>query len=152
MTSSVPDSRSECDSAGTDEHQNQSHMPMQPQSPSTGIYSHGVAGPSVEYIVPHTHPDIGHTMGQAVYPFPDPYYGSYVAAYGAQVMIHPHMMGVHQGGLPLPSDAVEEPVYVNAKQYHGILRRRQSRAKAESENKMIKSRKKEKSKGRLGHQ
>ncbi|XP_031505179.1 nuclear transcription factor Y subunit A-7-like isoform X1 [Nymphaea colorata] len=141
MTSSVPDSRSECDSAGTDEHQNQSHMPMQPQSPSTGIYSHGVAGPSVEYIVPHTHPDIGHTMGQAVYPFPDPYYGSYVAAYGAQVMIHPHMMGVHQGGLPLPSDAVEEPVYVNAKQYHGILRRRQSRAKAESENKMIKSRK-----------
>ncbi|KAF3773077.1 Nuclear transcription factor Y subunit A-7 [Nymphaea thermarum] len=80
-------------------------------------------------------------QGQAVYPFPDPYYGSYVAAYGAQVMIHPHMMGVHQAGLPLPSDAVEEPVYVNAKQYHGILRRRQSRAKAESENKMIKSRK-----------
>ena len=40
-------------------------------------------------------------------------------------------MGVQPGGVPLPSDA---------KQYHGILRRRQCRAKAESENK-LKSRK-----------
>uniref|UniRef100_A0A2P2LFA1 Nuclear transcription factor Y subunit n=1 Tax=Rhizophora mucronata TaxID=61149 RepID=A0A2P2LFA1_RHIMU len=85
------------------------------------------------------------------YPYPDPYYRSIFAPYdaqpyssqpyGGQPMVHVQLMGIQQAGVPLTTDRVEEPVFVNAKQYHGILRRRQSRAKAESENKLIKNRK-----------
>ena len=53
----------------------------------------------------------------------------------------PHLIGIHPVGAQSSPDAMEGLIYVNAKQYHGIMRRRQSRAKAEMEKKLVKSRK-----------
>ncbi|GMN54642.1 hypothetical protein TIFTF001_023776 [Ficus carica] len=141
---------SENDNCEADEQQKQSESQLESSSPAAGI-SHGVnTTPNVQYATPPQF-GAGHAVAPAAYPYPDPYYRSIFAPYdaqpyppqpyGGQPMVHLQLMGIQQAGVPLPSDAVEEPVFVNAKQYHGILRRRQSRAKAESENKALKSRK-----------
>ncbi|RDX88081.1 Nuclear transcription factor Y subunit A-1 [Mucuna pruriens] len=83
---------------------------------------------------------VGHSV-VLTSPYSDAQYGQILATYGQQVMINPQLYGMHHARMPLPLEMEEEPVYVNAKQYHGILRRRQSRAKAELEKKVIKSRK-----------
>ncbi|CAN0847606.1 Nuclear transcription factor Y subunit A-10 [Linum grandiflorum] len=74
----------------------------------------------------------GQQMICAKYPPMDQYYGIF-SAYGPQ--IPGRMM------LPMDMSTDEGPIYVNAKQYHGILRRRKSRAKAEMENKLSRTRK-----------
>ncbi|KAK6120819.1 hypothetical protein DH2020_045447 [Rehmannia glutinosa] len=81
---------------------------------------------------------VGHSIMLTSYPYADPQYGG-MFTYGAPV--HPHLLGYHPARMPLPLEMEEEPVYVNAKQYHGILRRRQIRARAELEKKLVKNRK-----------
>jgi nuclear transcription factor Y alpha len=147
MTSSVhglPDNNE------ADEQQKQSEPQVQSSSPVTGVIHPGIIAPNAQYSAT-SQLRAGHAMAPTAYPYPDPYYRSIFAPYDAQPyspqpyagqpMVHLQLMGIQQAGVPLPSDAVEEPVFVNAKQYHGILRRRQSRAKAESESKALKSRK-----------
>ncbi|XP_019716315.1 nuclear transcription factor Y, alpha, like isoform X4 [Hippocampus comes] len=70
---------------------------------------------------------------------------------GGMVMVRPSVEMVPGGGavptmqrIPLPGAEMleEEPLYVNAKQYHRILKRRQARAKLEAEGKIPKERRK----------
>ncbi|GAA0155688.1 DNA-binding transcription factor [Lithospermum erythrorhizon] len=131
-----------------EQHQDQGTQ-AQSSAPMTGV-SPGNVVPNLPYVTPQQ-VGAGNAMTPAAFPYPDPYYRSMFAPYDtqayptqpypAQPMVHLQLMGIQQAGVPLVSDTVEEPVFVNAKQYHGILRRRQSRAKAESENKLRKSRK-----------
>lgn len=115
------------------------------QAPSEGIEAGTAAGFPLgagEQSITYTQLEPGYSMSCVAYPYVDPYSCGLFAAYGGQSMIYQHMLGAHQSRRLLPSDMTEEePVYVNAKQYNGIMRRRQSRAKAESENKLVKSRK-----------
>ncbi|MED6126045.1 hypothetical protein PIB30_074599 [Stylosanthes scabra] len=84
---------------------------------------------------------VGHSVILTPHPYFDAQYGGGLAPYGQQTMINPQLYGLNHARMLLPLEMEEEPVYVNAKQYHGILRRRQSRAKAELEKKVIKVRK-----------
>jgi nuclear transcription factor Y alpha len=66
----------------------------------------------------------------AKYPYGEQCYGVF-SAHGPQI--------TGRVMLPLNLTTDDGPIYVNAKQYHGILRRRQSRAKAELINKALRN-------------
>ncbi|XP_012570383.3 nuclear transcription factor Y subunit A-10 [Cicer arietinum] len=80
---------------------------------------------------PHNRFELGFNQSMicAKYPYMDQFYGLF-STYGPQ--ISGRIM------LPLSLASDDGPTYVNAKQYHGIIRRRQSRAKAVLQNKLIK--------------
>ncbi|KAM0990177.1 hypothetical protein ACFX13_008832 [Malus domestica] len=82
----------------------------------------------------HGHFELGFSQPVicAKYPFMDQCYGLF-STYGPQI----------SGRIMLPLNLTEDegPIYVNAKQYHGIMRRRQSRAKAVIENRAARLRK-----------
>ncbi|KAM2061199.1 hypothetical protein ACFX1T_046297 [Malus domestica] len=88
--------------------------------------------------------DVSRSIGHIPFHYAEPYFGSLLAtACGPQATIHhPQVVGITPGRVPLPLDLTEdEPIYVNAKQYCAILRRRQFRAKLEAQNKLVKVRK-----------
>ncbi|XP_044484563.1 nuclear transcription factor Y subunit A-3-like isoform X2 [Mangifera indica] len=99
-------------------------------------------GPQDFLFAPHI--DNNHSVDPIQLHYVEPYFGGLFAPfYGPQAMIHPpQMMGMTPARVPLPLDTLEDdPIYVNAKQYRAILRRRQVRAKLEAENKLVKGRK-----------
>ncbi|XAR63449.1 hypothetical protein NMG60_11023386 [Bertholletia excelsa] len=109
------------------EHQHLKHVPSSTPQPTGEPLE---PNPQMELV--------GHSIVLTSYPYSDPHYAG-IMAYGTQV--HPHLLGIHQTRMPLPLEMEEEPVYVNPRQYHGILRRRQIRAKLELQKKVVKNRK-----------
>lgn len=92
--------------------------------------------------------DGSHSMTRVSYPYIDPYYGGLLCGgysqqgFNSQAQVNPNAVGTAPARVPISYGLAEDgPIYVNAKQYHGILRRRQSRAKLEAQNKVIRNRK-----------
>ncbi|PON54867.1 Nuclear transcription factor Y subunit A [Parasponia andersonii] len=93
---------------------------------------------NTDFILNPSQVSCSHSMAGVPYPYADPYFGGLLTSYGPRAL----MVGIPPARVPLPLDLADDgPIYVNAKQYHGILRRRQSRAKQEAQNKLIKNRK-----------
>ncbi|XP_016441195.1 nuclear transcription factor Y subunit A-3 isoform X1 [Nicotiana tabacum] len=81
-------------------------------------------------------------IAYAPFAYSDPYCHGLLASYGQCSSVYPQMLGPISARVPLPLDyQQDEPIFVNAKQYQAILRRREYRAKLEAQNKLSKGRK-----------
>ncbi|KAB2607963.1 nuclear transcription factor Y subunit A-10-like [Pyrus ussuriensis x Pyrus communis] len=116
---------------GTEQELEKGHTNLFTIFPGDGQKSQAAIGPPGKY---RGHFELGFSQPMicAKYPYMDQCYGLF-SAYGPQ--ISGRIM------LPLNLTTDEGPIYVNAKQYHGIIRRRQSRAKAVIENRAARLRK-----------
>ncbi|XP_051214719.1 nuclear transcription factor Y subunit A-1 [Lolium perenne] len=89
--------------------------------------------------------DYSQSFACVSYPYAtDPYYGGVLTGYTREKSVHlqTNDTAAANSRVPLPVEpSAEEPIFVNAKQYQAILRRRQVRAKLEAENKLVKDRK-----------
>ncbi|KAJ1701480.1 hypothetical protein LUZ63_001259 [Rhynchospora breviuscula] len=90
--------------------------------------------------VPFSPPSIDFRQPFACIPYAEPCQGGMLFSYGSHAVLNPN--GHANPRVPLPRQpSDEELIYVNPKQYHGILRRRHLRAKLEAQNKLNKGRK-----------
>ncbi|KAG5100627.1 hypothetical protein JHK82_045679 [Glycine max] len=96
-----------------------------------------------DYTFPLSQLCYNQSLAHTAFHFAEPCFIGLVAApYAPQPNINDaQLVGMSPARIPLPPDLIEGPMYVNAKQYHAILRRRQYRAKLEAQNKLIKERK-----------
>ncbi|EYU29332.1 hypothetical protein ABFS82_05G137000 [Erythranthe guttata] len=95
-----------------------------------------------DFVGHHVQTEHHQSLGYISYPLGGSCYGRTGAAYEPNAIVYSQMIGVAPQRIVLPLDCTEGiPVYVNAKQYHAILRRRQIRAKLVAQNKLAKSKK-----------
>ncbi|GER30200.1 nuclear factor Y [Striga asiatica] len=83
------------------------------------------------------------SLDSASYPFGESYFRKITTVYNPNPVVYPQAMEIASARAVLPLECTENmvPIYVNAKQYHAILRRRKIRARLEAQNKITKSRK-----------
>ncbi|XAR53466.1 hypothetical protein NMG60_11022030 [Bertholletia excelsa] len=95
-----------------------------------------------DFVASSSQIDFNQSINRIPFPYADSYGGELFTAYGPPAIIQPQMVGLTPARVVLPLELAEDgPIYVNAKQYHGILRRRQTRAKLEAQRKLVKMRK-----------